>query len=173
MEEAVRSSPTTLFWMPLTHGWRSSTLAAVGQGLVQLAALSGYKVVSTASPRNFDFVKSLGATEVFDYKDPRVVSKIKKATGDSITKAVDAISEKSSQGLTAEALSPQGGEVILVLGSAPDATSRTDVKFKRECAVHILVLQAEMLNLHRSYLALHRAWSRICDGEQPGIPRLG
>ncbi|KAI0748384.1 GroES-like protein [Daedaleopsis nitida] len=104
--------------------------SAVGQCLVRLAALSGYKVISTASPRNFDLVKSLGATEVFDYKDPEVVSKIKKATGDSITKAVDAISEKSSQGITAEALSPKGGDVILVLGPASDATSRTDVKFK-------------------------------------------
>ena len=99
--------------------------------MIQLAALSGYKVVTTASPRNFDFVKSLGASEVFDYKDPDVVAKIKAATGDSITKAVDAISLKESQRITAEALAPSGGEVVLVLGPEPDATSRKDVKFKR------------------------------------------
>ncbi|KAI0707802.1 GroES-like protein [Earliella scabrosa] len=104
--------------------------SAVGQCVIQLAALSGYKVVTTASPRNFDFVKSLGASEVFDYKDPDVVAKIKAATGDSITKAVDAISLKESQRITAEALAPSGGEVVLVLGPEPDATSRKDVKFK-------------------------------------------
>lgn len=107
--------------------------AAVGQFAVKLASLSGYKVVSTASPRNFELVKSLGASEVFDYRDPDVVSKIKKASGDSIKKAVDAISEKESQRIAAEAIAPSGGEIVLVLGPQPDATSRTDVKFKRTC----------------------------------------
>ncbi|TBU35512.1 chaperonin 10-like protein [Dichomitus squalens] len=54
---------------------------------------SGYNIVTTASPRNFDLVRSLEADEVFDYKDPAIVAKIKKATGDSIAKAVDAIWE--------------------------------------------------------------------------------
>ncbi|KAI0807655.1 GroES-like protein [Fomes fomentarius] len=95
--------------------------SAVGQFAVRLAALSGYRVVSTASPRNFDLVKSLGASEVFDYKDPKVVSKIKAATGDSIKKAVDTISEKVTQRITAETIAPSGGEIILVLGPE-DAT---------------------------------------------------
>ena len=59
------------------------------------------------------------------------MSKIKKATGDSIKKAVDTISEKESQRITAEAIAPSGGEVVLVLGPQEGATSRTDVKFKR------------------------------------------
>ena len=33
---------------------------------VQLAKLLGYKVIATASPKNFDLVKSYGADEVVD-----------------------------------------------------------------------------------------------------------
>lgn len=93
--------------------------------------LSGYKVVATASPRNFELVKSFGADEVFDYKDPEVVSKIKQATGDSITNAVDTISLKDSQRITAESLGPSGGKAVLLLGPAAGATDRKDVKFIR------------------------------------------
>jgi NADPH:quinone reductase-like Zn-dependent oxidoreductase len=39
---------------------------AVGMFAVQLAKLAGYKVVATASPKNFDLVKSYGADEVVD-----------------------------------------------------------------------------------------------------------
>lgn len=111
-----------------------SLSAAVGQCAVRLASLAGYKVVSTSSPRNTDFVKSLGASAVFDYRSPDVVAQIKAATGDSVKKALDTISDKNSQRITADALSPSGGEVVLVLQPVPEATSRTDVVFKRESA---------------------------------------
>ena len=101
----------------------------MGQFTIQLLRLSGYKVVTTASPRNFDLVKSLGADAVFDYKDPEVVSKIKAATSDSISYAFDAISEGGSQTISAESLGPSGGKVVLVLAQDPNATSRKDVQF--------------------------------------------
>lgn len=47
---------------------------SVGAATVQLAVASGLEVVSTSSPKNFDFVKKLGATEVFDYNKPGVVA---------------------------------------------------------------------------------------------------
>ena len=54
--------------------WGGST--SVGSNAVQLAAAAGYEVIATASPRNFDYVKSLGASEVFDYNSPTVVPDI-------------------------------------------------------------------------------------------------
>ncbi|KAI0748385.1 hypothetical protein C8Q80DRAFT_1270804 [Daedaleopsis nitida] len=71
---------------------------AVGQCAIRLASLSGSKVVSTASPRNIDLAKSLGASEIFDYRDPDMVSKNRKVTENSITKVLDTIFERSSQG---------------------------------------------------------------------------
>lgn len=40
----------------------------VGQFAIQLAKLSGYKVVTVASPRNHKFLKDLGADAVFDVR---------------------------------------------------------------------------------------------------------
>ncbi|KAJ5826941.1 Polyketide synthase enoylreductase [Penicillium robsamsonii] len=50
--------------------------SAVGSTAIQLAVSAGYEVVTTASPKNFDYVKKLGATHVFDYKSETVVDDI-------------------------------------------------------------------------------------------------
>ena len=47
--------------------------SSVGSNAVQLAVAAGYQVLSTSSPKNFDYVKGLGATLVFDYKSKRLV----------------------------------------------------------------------------------------------------
>ncbi len=49
---------------------------SVGSNAIQLAVAAGYDVITTASPRNFDFVTSLGASHVFDYNSPSVVKDI-------------------------------------------------------------------------------------------------
>ena len=53
--------------------------SSVGGTAVQLARLAGYEVISTASAKNHDYVKSLGADQVFDYKSPHVVEDITSA----------------------------------------------------------------------------------------------
>lgn len=57
--------------------WGGAT--GVGACAIQMARSSGYEVFATASPHNFDFVKNLGAAQVFDYKDANVVNDIIKA----------------------------------------------------------------------------------------------
>ncbi|KAK3385197.1 chaperonin 10-like protein [Podospora didyma] len=47
--------------------------SSVGTNAIQLAVASGYEVITTASPKNFDYVKSVGASQVFDYSSPTVV----------------------------------------------------------------------------------------------------
>ena len=75
--------------------WGAST--AVGHHAVQLAALSGLEVYATASPAVHDDIKALGATHVFDYKDPNVAAKIKEAAGpQGIIYAFDTVAEKGS-----------------------------------------------------------------------------
>ena len=48
--------------------WGAST--SVGCNAVQLAVASGYEVFATAGAGNFDFVKGLGVSEVWDYRSP-------------------------------------------------------------------------------------------------------
>jgi NADPH:quinone reductase-like Zn-dependent oxidoreductase len=51
--------------------WGGST--SVGSNAIQLATAAGYEVFTTASPKNFDYVKGLGAVAAFDYASPTVV----------------------------------------------------------------------------------------------------
>ncbi|KAI0723729.1 GroES-like protein [Cerioporus squamosus] len=86
--------------------------SAVGLCAIQLARLSGYKVVTTASPRNHELLKSLGADVTIDYHDPDVVSKIKQATGDSLKYAADMIGEFKTHKVAVDAIGPSGGKLV-------------------------------------------------------------
>lgn len=54
--------------------WGGST--SVGSNAIQLAVAAGYEVVTTASPKNFEYVKKLGASQVFDYNSKTVVADV-------------------------------------------------------------------------------------------------
>ncbi|MCJ1413896.1 hypothetical protein MMC32_000221 [Xylographa parallela] len=54
--------------------WGGST--SVGSSAIQLAVAAGYEVITTASPRNFDYVKKLGASQAFDYNSKSVIADI-------------------------------------------------------------------------------------------------
>ncbi|KAL4247135.1 zinc-containing alcohol dehydrogenase family protein [Abortiporus biennis] len=88
--------------------------SSVGLCGVNLAHLSGYKVVSVTSPKNFELVKSYGADAVFDYNDPDVIGKIKEATMNTIHNVYDAIGSESSQILSMKALAPGPGKIVVV-----------------------------------------------------------
>ena len=70
-EPAQRSTgKTVLIW-----GGASS----VGSCAIQLAVAAGYDVITTASPKNFDFVRKLGASQVFDYNNLSIVQDVVEA----------------------------------------------------------------------------------------------
>lgn len=121
---------------------------ATGTLAIQYAVLSGAKVITTCSPRNFpvslridalnvdedamtltcdQLVKSLGAAEAFDYNDPDCAKKIREYTNDSLTKAFDCVSEGESPKICSEAISSKGGVVSYLLFAKHD---RTDVENK-------------------------------------------
>ncbi|KAK6007821.1 hypothetical protein QM012_004635 [Aureobasidium pullulans] len=51
-----------------------SGASSVGINAIQLAVAAGYEVITTASPKNFELVRGLGASEAFDYNaDPKVL----------------------------------------------------------------------------------------------------
>jgi len=92
--------------------WSGST--SVGQVAIQLAKASGLEVITTASPKNFDHLKKLGAAHVFDYKDAEVSRKISEVAPE-LAHALDCISEGNSTKLIADALGPKGGKISLLL----------------------------------------------------------
>ncbi|VDC06801.1 unnamed protein product [Peniophora sp. CBMAI 1063] len=115
--------------------WGAST--AVGHHAVQLAALSGLKVFATASPSAHEEVKALGASRVFDYKDPDVASKIREAAGEKgIIYALDAVSEKGTTDMVIDSISPtRGGKVMIVL-----PVSETTQKRREDVQVELIIM---------------------------------
>lgn len=75
--------------------WGGAT--ATGVLAIQVAKLAyGLKVITTASSKHHDFLKSLGADEVFDYHDPTVIEQIKRAGGANINYALDTVSNEQT-----------------------------------------------------------------------------
>ena len=71
--------------------------------VIQLAKLSGLTVITTASPKNAEYLKSLGADYVFPYNDPNTPAEIKKVTNGKLYLAYDTISEKGTTQLVIDA----------------------------------------------------------------------
>ncbi|OTA64250.1 GroES-like protein [Hypoxylon sp. EC38] len=62
--------------------------SSIGANAIQLAVAAGYKVLSTSSPKNFSFVKRLGAAHVFDYNSKTLDSDLLTALeGDTLVGA--------------------------------------------------------------------------------------
>lgn len=77
------SGKTVLVW-----GGASS----VGSNAIQLGVAAGYEVVATASPKNFEYVKKLGASHVVDYNSATAVSDLVDALkGKKMAGAFDAV----------------------------------------------------------------------------------
>jgi len=107
-------------WAPATTPipiliWAGST--AVGIFAIKIAKLSGLHIATTASPRNHQLLKDIGAEVVWDYKDPEAPKKIHEWAEQygGLKHALDTISEKGSTKLAASAFGPQGGRVITLL----------------------------------------------------------
>ena len=113
--------------------WGGAT--SIGQYAVQFAKLGGFHVIATASPKNFDLVKGLGADEVFDYRDEGVVQKIRAATDNALDIAVDAVSEGKTPEQVTGAIGDKGGKVAIVV---PYESPRADVKVKFSMAYYLL-----------------------------------
>ncbi|KAF9890023.1 hypothetical protein FE257_006703 [Aspergillus nanangensis] len=108
---ALPTSPTTKSEPILIYGGSTAT----GALAIQYAKLSGYMVLTTCSPHNFDMVKKLGADAVFDYQDPESAKKIRVYTKDGLKLVLDTISLESSARYCDNAISTQGGDYMALL----------------------------------------------------------
>lgn len=77
---------------------------ATGTLGIQFAKASGYHVITTCSPHNFDLVRSLGADAVFNHRDPECGKKIREYTNNRLAMAWDTISLPASAEVCASAL---------------------------------------------------------------------
>ncbi|KAJ4298205.1 hypothetical protein N0V90_006104 [Kalmusia sp. IMI 367209] len=97
--------------VPILIWGGSSATGALG---IQFAKLSGYEVITTCSPHNFDYVKSLGADAVFNSRSPTVGEEIRAYTNDKLYYLWDTIGEHGSEEASAKALAstaPEGQKI--------------------------------------------------------------
>ncbi|KAH7403595.1 chaperonin 10-like protein [Cadophora sp. MPI-SDFR-AT-0126] len=98
----------------------SSSVGGLG---IQLAAATGAYVVAIASAKNFDFCRSCGAHEVFDYNDPLVVDHVVQATRAAnpidFVGILDAISQEESYKIVIPILEKLGSGNLATVLAAP------------------------------------------------------
>jgi aspyridone synthetase trans-acting enoyl reductase len=71
---------------------------------------SGLAVIATCSPHNFDLVKSLGATAVFDYRSQSCAKDIRDFSKDSLSIVLDCITDATTMKICYEAMGSCGGK---------------------------------------------------------------
>ncbi|KAK3330758.1 chaperonin 10-like protein [Apodospora peruviana] len=65
--DALRRGKSVLVW---------GGSSAAGSNAIQMATGAGYDVITTCSPRNFEYVMGLGAVKAFDYHSPTVTQDV-------------------------------------------------------------------------------------------------
>lgn len=106
----------------------------MGISAIQLAKLSGGTVITTASPSNLEYIKSLGGDHVLDYKSTTIVDDVLRLSGSPLLYAFDTYPDDASAAICAAVLSRGGGakyvslipgieSAVKRLNDAVDATS--------------------------------------------------
>ena len=96
--------------------WGGST--SVGSNAIQLAVAAGYEVITTTSPKNFDYVKNLGASQAFNYKNETVVAELIDALKGKISAGALAIGDGSADPCI-EIIEKSEGKKFVALANPP------------------------------------------------------
>lgn len=102
--------------------------------ILESAYRSGYTVVTTCSPKNFEYVKNLGADEAFDYNEASVGTKIRDYTENKLRFSWDTIGIEASAQICADALSStesglKYGTIVPVKSPRDDVETTTTVMY--------------------------------------------
>jgi len=88
-----------------------------GQYVVQLLHAAGYRnVIATASSKHHEYLRSLGATSVFDYNSRTLTEDVAKVVGGDgkVLLAVDAVTAEGTLTAIGKLISPQGKVALLL-----------------------------------------------------------
>lgn len=101
---------------------------ASGVMAIQFAKMSNCTVVTTCSPRNFAYMKSLGAAFCVDYNADDCVDQIKRLTKGRLKYSLDCISTVQSAQICASATSILGGHYCGLLFVASSVMKKMNPK---------------------------------------------
>ena len=96
--------------------WGGST--SVGSNAIQLGVAAGYQVITTASPKNFGYVKKLGASQVFDYNSKTIADDLIRAFKDKKTAGAISVGQGAAEACL-HVLDKCKGDKLIAMASYP------------------------------------------------------
>ncbi|KAI0888669.1 zinc-binding dehydrogenase [Annulohypoxylon maeteangense] len=151
-----------------------------GTMAIQLLKILGYDPVATCSSRNFDMVKSYGASAVFDYTATDLGHAIKTHTGGRLRHALDCIADQASTTCCYASLGRPGGRYAYLEASPKEWKTREAVKadfaLAYEAFGHEVKLDGEYgrpasPEKHETAAKIFRAFQKLLDeGKVKGHP---
>ncbi|KAI0471293.1 GroES-like protein [Xylaria cf. heliscus] len=136
---ASPSQPTSSPFDVLVYG--GSTCC--GTMAIQLLKLSGVRVVTTCSPKNFTLVKEYGADACFDYADPGTSNSIRDYTGNRLRYALDCIADADSVDCCYTAIGRAGGKYACLELVSEELQTRNAIKSEFVMVLEIFGEQVE------------------------------
>ncbi|KAL3476662.1 zinc-binding oxidoreductase CipB [Aspergillus californicus] len=104
--------------------------SSVGSNAIQLAAAAGYEVYTTASPKNFTYVKTLGAVHAFDYNSLTIADDLVAAlSGKTLAGAIDCIGLSATPVTVDVVLRSSGVKLVSTVKPGFQAPEGVTVKF--------------------------------------------
>lgn len=96
----------------------------MGISAIQFAKLSNATVITTCSPSNFDYVKSLGADHALDYRSSTLVDDIRDIANGQVDLALDCWATEDTARYCAESL--KAGGIFASLGRNQEAAQKAN-----------------------------------------------
>ncbi len=138
---AVVHPAATAYLALFTHGCLESgetvvvggAAGNVGAALVVLAVRAGARVIATASPRDHDYCRGLGAAEVVDYRDPDLTGRLSRLAPDGVGLHVDTSGHNDLA--SAVALLAHRGRVVLLAGAKDEPVLPVGPLYMKDASV--------------------------------------
>ncbi len=133
--------------------WGGST--SVGSNAIQLAVAAGYEVIATASLRNFEYVKSLGAALVFDRRRTTILADVTDAFRDRTCAGALAIGHGSAASCVA-ILRTCAGRKFVAMATPPISFDDAPVRGNR--VAWLVPTMARLISANVRLTLTSRAW---------------
>ncbi|NDZ80043.1 NADPH:quinone reductase [Streptomyces sp. SID10853] len=127
----------------------------VGSALVVMAVQAGARVVATAALRDADYCRSLGASDVLDYRDPDLFGKIRAATPQGVDLYLDTAGENDLT--NAVGLLARRGRIVLLAGAGTRPVLPAGQLYMKDCSViGFVISHATSAELAEAAVAVNR-----------------
>jgi NADPH:quinone reductase-like Zn-dependent oxidoreductase len=115
---------------------------AIGTIIIQLAKAKGIRISASASAKNHDYMKALGAEQTVDYNDPDWIVKVREWSNGGVTTA---LAIQPGTGIESIQVVKDKGELITVSGDNTSVSSQRNIEVRQ--MGHQLFTNEEMIEL--------------------------